>query len=467
MKKELTIAEARKFFGSEKVFATKDGFIFNDQGKYCSGLTFVIESSFELDKDGKVVNPINYVGDREVTDSLNLDLDGDAKVLFGDFWKSQKGAPCFRPKDPKQAKHLLVEVRWGGCFNSTRGNWSDAAKEAGALYFRRASSHGGGAGHDYWVLPVGYVRQIEGAYRIDWETARAYCAKHSKLQADQRSEADRLYKEKLAAEEASRTAKAGLVASLTKIQSELARLHQPQKFGRYGVDEISFEETYFALGHRHLLYSEGSLTEAEQYLAHAKEWVAGEESAKQAKADARATFVPKYEELRGQLERVGWELSFGKDGALVKDPAAVCNTHWCRSNGMTTYPFTLDGVERLREDIGKVADRMAEEEARSRNAERIRELLASTELPENLWSLFEGSEDLDSVIRKEAEAILAAAAAEKDEVDMHELCNCGYDRRCNAIHRVLERVGGNVAKIRIGSQSASKELARFIAGQPS
>ena len=474
MKKTLTIVEAREMFG-ETCYETETGFLVNIFGKYCPNTTFVVGKEVELDANGKPINPLHYSSDCEVTDSMNMDFDGDAEFMFGDFWRSKKGGACFRPKSPRVAKDLLVRVSWGGCFNSHRGTYSDEAKAIeGVKYFRRASSNGGGAGYDYWVVPVGFFRvlhidEVDGEVKADHTAeferrAKAYREKHAKLQREASEANDKAYKAKLAAEEESRRCKASLLPRLTEIQAELAELDKPQKFGNYGVRKLMLGETYFKLGYGQYLYSEESLAKAEEYLAHTRGWIADEEAKKQAKADARETFEPKFEELRGQIERFGWGLTFDEEGAKVKNPTKVRDTYYCRNNGITTYPYNLDGVENLRENVGKEADRIAEEDMRARNDERIRNLLADTDLPEELWFLFEGSEDLDSTIRKEVEAILAAVTVEKDEMDMHELCNCGYDRRCDAIHRVLGYVGGGNAKINIGSQSASKALAWFIAG---
>ena len=475
MRKNMTLAEVRAYYREERCFETETGFLVNDFGKYRPNITFIVPKVYDLDKNGKPINPLKYAEDREVTDNMNLDFDGSASFIFGDFWRSKKGGACFRPKNPMQAKHLLIRVGWGGCFNSHRGNYPDGVKSIdGVLYFRRASSNGGGAGCDYWVLPVGYTRmihdeEIDGSTKGDHTAlferrAKAYRKKHADLQKKAVEEADTYLKEKAASEEASRSARERFALRLTEIQAELAELAKPQKFGRYDVGGLTLGEAYFKLGYDQYLYSEESLAKAEAYLVRKRNWVTGEEAKRQAKVDARETFEPKYEELRGQIERIGWELSFGEEGALVKNPAKVRETYFCRDNGITTYPYNLDGVENLRENVGKEADRIAEEDTRARNAERIRNLLADTDLPEDLWFLFEGSEDLDSTIRKEVEAILAAVTVEKSEVDMHELCNCGYDRRCNAIYRVLGYVGGGNAKINIGSQSASKALACFIAG---
>ena len=474
MKKTMTIVGAREMFG-ENSYETETGFLVNIFGKYCPNITFVVGKEVELDADGEPINPLKYVGDREVTDGMNMDFDGDAEFMFGDFWVSKKGGACFRPKNPKVAKDLLIRVSWGGCFNSHRGTYSDEANAIeGVKYFRRASSNGGGAGYDYWVVPVGFARilhidEVDGETTADHTAeferrAKAYREKHARLQRESSEANDKAYKAKLAAEEESRRCKASLLPRLTEIQAEFTELHRPQKYGRYGVDELTFGEEYFKVGYHQYLYNEKGLAKAEEHLAHTRGWITSEEAKKAAKAEARATFEPKYEELRGQIERIGWRLSFGEEGALVKDPAKVRDTYHCRDNGITSYPFNLDGVTKLREDIQEEADRLAEEELRATNTERIRNLLADTELPENLWFLFEGSEDMNSTIRKEVEAIMAAATSEKDAMDSHELRNCGFGRRCSAIRRVLKRNGGNIDNLNVNSQAGSKELAWFIAG---
>lgn len=342
MKKTLTIAEARELFASEKVFATNSGFLFNDIGKYRTGLTFVLDSSFELDKDGEVVSPIQFVDDREVTDSFNLDLDGDAKILFGDFWKSQKGAPCFRPKAPNQAKHLLVDVRWGGCFNSHRGNWSDDAKAAGALYFRRASSNGGGAGHDYWVLPVGYVRQLEGVYRIDWEAAREYCSKHSKLQADQRTEADRLYREKKVAEAESLAAKSQLLPRLLAAKSALESL--PIYCSAISIPE---DAPYFLFSNCRHYYNEESLTKIEVYLAEKRAEAKEKEAEELTKRQRWEEILPCVAALKLQAKELGIEL-------VEEDNERISLRRDNREIAADSYPFSsLSFITDAMDDVAK------------------------------------------------------------------------------------------------------------------
>lgn len=374
MKKTMTLAEAKAFYDEERCFETETGFLVNNFGKYRPNITFIVPKTYDLDKNGKHINPLNYTEDREVTDNMNLDFDGSASFIFGDFWRSKKGGACFRPKNPMQAKHLLIRVDWGGCFNSHRGNYSDDVKGIdGVLYFRRASSNGGGAGYDYWVLPVGYSRvihdeEVDGNAQSDRtalfeQRARAYRKKHADLQKKAVEEADTYLKEKAASEEASRSVKKLLVPRLTEIQAELAELDKPQKFGNYGVRKLMLGETYFKLGYGQYLYSEESLAKAEEYLAHTRGWIAEEEAKKAAKAEARATFEPKFEELRGQIERFGWELTFDEEGAKVKNPAKASTSRWSWSSGLTTYSYNQEGLDAILAEIKAEEGRLAAEKA--------------------------------------------------------------------------------------------------------
>ena len=226
MKITMTLAEVKAYFDEERCFETETGFLVNYFGKYRPNITFIVPKVYDLDKNGKPINPLHYVEDREVTDNMNLDFDGSASFIFGDFWRSKKGSACFRPKSPMKAKHLLIRVDWGGCFNSHRGNYSDDIRGIdGVLYFRRASSNGGGSGYDYWVLPVGYTRvihdeEVDGKAQGDHaalfeQRAKAYRKKHADLKKNAVEEAEAYLKENASSEEASRNDRERFVPRLT------------------------------------------------------------------------------------------------------------------------------------------------------------------------------------------------------------------------------------------------------------
>ena len=205
MKKALTLAEVKEFFENDYCFETETCFLVNDFGKYRPNITFVISKIFDLGKNGKPINPIAFTEDREVTDNMNLNFNGSASFLYGDFWTSKKGGACFRPKNPMEAKHLLICVDWGGCFNDHRGNWGIDGID-GVLYFRHAKSNGGGMGCYYWVVPVGFFRSfydpefdgdIKPDHTVDFEQrAKTYRKKHADLQKAKAEEINAFLKEK-------------------------------------------------------------------------------------------------------------------------------------------------------------------------------------------------------------------------------------------------------------------------------
>lgn len=316
MKKTMTIVEAREMFG-ETCYETETGFLVNIFGKYCPNITFVVDKEVELDANGKPINPLHYSSDREVTDSMNMDFDGDAEFMFGDFWCSKKGGVCFRPKNPKFAKDLLVRVSWGGCFNSHRGTYSDEANAIeGIKYFRRASSNGGGAGNDFWIVPVGFFRvlhidEVDGEIKVDHTAeferrAKAYREKHTKLQRETSEFNDKAYKAKLAAEEESRQAKAefepkflalearfvGIGWRMETTSSEKAKMFEPyERYWNY--------HTYHEESKHEFAYSEDGLKSCiamlESKEAEIRERREAEEAAerlKKAQEEAKALGLP-------------------------------------------------------------------------------------------------------------------------------------------------------------------------------
>lgn len=358
MNRALKTAEVRAFFGTEKVFEISEGFLYNCTGKYKPNVSFLLPFQFELDATGKLVNPLTYINDPAVTDSFNLRLDGEASFLFGDFWRSKKGGACFRPKDPQQAKHLLVRVDWGGCFNRSRGQKEGYAEEAGALSFRRASSNGGGSGYDYWVLPVGYVRQYDGeqAFRIDRKLATEYCARHSALQAAERTEADRLLREKLAAEEASRKARVGFLPRLEAVNARLKSIKH------YALIDFSGDTAFYYAGRSPRYYTEDEIANMENMAARC---VVEHEVAmrnQRAKVIERQNILAQIETFEARFSALGWTLV---DRAASHGDCAqfggVC--------GKKYYTLTAEGLAGFQRDLEAAECQLVAQRAAQRKAE--------------------------------------------------------------------------------------------------
>ena len=161
-KKKVTLEEAKEILGSDKIFYNGNSkFNVLDVGKYRSGITIEVPQEWTVNKKRDLENPINYISAKEITDGMNIDFDGDASILLGRYRLSKNGRPVFELTEPTKAKDTLIKVSWGGSFNKTNGQYKDYAEEVGASFFTRRSSNGGGAGNDYWILPVDFVKDME------------------------------------------------------------------------------------------------------------------------------------------------------------------------------------------------------------------------------------------------------------------------------------------------------------------
>lgn len=161
MKIKLTLADVKDLLNSQKCFETETYFLVNMYGKYDPNLCFVLDKYFQLDGNADPINPIEYIGDKEVSDNMNMDFNGTTSFMFGDYWVSKKGTKCFKIKPPVEAKHMLMRIDWGGAFNRTRGLDNDIVNSIPEiLYYHKASSNGGGTGYDYLVVPVGFSKSL-------------------------------------------------------------------------------------------------------------------------------------------------------------------------------------------------------------------------------------------------------------------------------------------------------------------
>ena len=386
MKKTMTLAEAREMYG-ETVYETETGFLVNKFGKYRPNITFVIPKTFDLGKDGKVIDPLSYTADRDVTDNMNVNFDGDVSFVFGDFWRSKKGGACFRSKNPMQAKHLLICISWGGCFNSHRGMSTNYANECGALYFRSASSNGGGVGNDYIVLPVGYKHSCydpefdgeatESPDNGNEARAKVYRKKHADLQRAKVEEADKFLKEKAAAEAESRQAKSGLMGRLEAVSGRLALLGD-----FFGEKTFEMYDSYFKLSYVQYLYTEENVQKAEQWIADQEQRVADTKAAWAARDAAKAEFEPKFLALEARFIEIGWRMeTVSSEKAKVFEPyERYWNYHTYHEESTHEFSYSEDGLKsciamlesketeiREKREAEEAADRLkkAQEEAKA------------------------------------------------------------------------------------------------------
>ena len=469
MKKECSLAWMRNYFG-QSIWETDVGFIFDDYGKYKPDIRFLLPKQFYLGKDGNIISPVCFEMDKEVTDSMNLTFDGDASFLFGDFWYSKdKKTPCFMPKDPMEARHLLLRISWGGACSTTRGMKEEYIVSCNPPYYKKAQSNAGGSGYDYLVLPVGYKKLMSrtGKKRNGYnkkEIVDAYCRRLSNLRKMKIEDADVCLRKKAELEKASVAYKATCMERLNEIQSILLSLRKPQKYATYEVYNLEFGDVYFKLGIRELLYCEESLTEVEKYLEYIQDYIKDEENERYTLEVAKREFGPKFESLSNRILDIGWKIDLKKKSVVVWDPTSIRKTHSGYTDGSVDYPYSAEGFSELQSAISAEEERIYKERLIASNTMRVNNALKSVDLPENLWFLFDNSSELESAIRKKAEAILAASALKKDEADMRDLCYSGISKRRDVVNRLLIEAGGDSDGLYIDNEVHLTKLALFLAG---
>lgn len=475
MKKLMSLAEVKEFFENEKCFETETTFLINEFGKYHPNICFVIDKEFDLNEYNGVMNPLEFFEDYEVPANMNIDFNGWTSFMLGDFWISKKGDACFRPMDAVLAKHILIKVSWGGSYNHTRGREpSEVDQIKDVLYFRHATSNGGGEGYDYWVVPVGF-RYVIHDDEFDGEVCKVqkseaqnaktpeYCEKISSRKHEELDRAARIIEERKKAVEKSKQDKFLYEEELMEIQKELKKLSKPRKWGTYSVDQLELGEMFFTLGYTQYLYNSANISFVKDYLDKKQVYVRSAEKEKQAAYDAKMKFKPKFEDLTSDLEEIGWTI-LCDDKVYVTNPDKEVDGYLGYESEVLSYEYSSKGLRALRHDIAVEEDRQAAEKTREVNSKRIKRLLSSTELPEKLWFLFEGTEALDSEILEEVQAILKASYDPKNEVDFHELMNCSFKSKVEASKRLIEKAGGKL-QLKLVGVANCRRLANFLVGK--
>jgi|JI10StandDraft_1071094.scaffolds.fasta_scaffold202871_1 hypothetical protein len=304
MKKIKSLAEAKQILRLETVFETNSCFLVNNFGKYSPNITFVLEKDFE----GKSLETFSNQKTQEIIADMNLDLSGCVSVMFGDFWKSQKGGACFRPKEIKHASHVYIRISWGGAFEKSRG-LRDFPKHY--EYYRRASSNGGGTGFDYLVVPMGFValRSEDGSYTddgtLDLFVFRASEIRRSYVEYE-RNEKEKILREAAEKAEVQRIRKENAEKMRPVLQSRLEEFIK--RFNQLEIVGQSFylsEENFYAFGSNYD-YSEENLL-----------WVEGKLLKKEAEfndlKNKRESAIPGLKELLPRAETLGLEIVFEKD----------------------------------------------------------------------------------------------------------------------------------------------------------
>ena len=149
-KKIIRHCNMAKLWKMQQSFLTLDNgdIIINMFGKYNPDIVFVLKDEYK-----------SYIQEYEpmhndMRTALNIPWDGEPTVMYGRYWISKKGSPCFTPTSKDMATHILIKNSWGGAFDHTRGREFDLASSL-SEYSRHASSNGGGTGYCYYIMKKG------------------------------------------------------------------------------------------------------------------------------------------------------------------------------------------------------------------------------------------------------------------------------------------------------------------------
>jgi len=332
MKNEKKLAEVKSLLQNKNIYETQTGFLVNEFGKYQPNITFVISKKNER-------NPLEYRNDMLVSEMLanmNLNFNGKSAVIFGDFWKSQKGGACFRPKSISEAWHVLIRTNWGGAFESSRGIYN---APQGALHFRRASSNGGGSGYDYIVVPLGYYSALsdEGEILSSSHQEKSFLDKAKAIRKRFIEHDAQVLREKEESERLSREAKAaGLGTRLEVVNTKFVSLGE-----NYSIVELG--ETFFKYGYTKYFYTEKNVSWIENYFSSENKKKEEEKIQKK----LREEFQPKFEVFVPRLDAIGLSLSFFTERV-------------CFSGESGDFSFSEEGLVKFLRSLEEKEQRFAE-----------------------------------------------------------------------------------------------------------
>lgn len=338
-KRKLKLEEAKEELGFDKMFYNGyNKFNIVHSGKYRSGITLEIPQEWYLNKDKKPINPINYREVRELTDGMNIDFDGEASVLLGKYRLSKNGRPVFEITEPKEAKDTMILVSWGGAFNKTRGQTSSYAKETGAKFFTKSSSNGGGMGADYWILPVGFVKDREERDVTD------ILERLQKEDDEKNSEIDQYLEIQEKERQESIKNKDRIVEMVKPIVEDIKKYNLDFEFF-VGDEECQYHITGYTYKKRR--YKDSLVEELTQILQEEKD-----------KKEKKDEFIPQYRELEELIKDTELSMIYIDNGIQIKAPNSIYNYR--------TYPYSQEGFNTCVKYIKDYKEKIRQEQEKAR-----------------------------------------------------------------------------------------------------
>ena len=351
-KKKVTLEEAKEILGSDKIFYNGNRkFNVVDSGKYHSGITIEIPQEWTIDKRRKPESPISYISAKELTDGMNIDFDGDASILLGRYRLSKNGRPVFELTEPTKARDTLIRVSWGGAFNRTRGQYEDYAKEVGASFFTRRSSNGGGAGNDYWILPVDFVRDMEP------RDVSAILANIEHKENERVTEIDEYIEQEDLEIKNSTENRDRILGQIEPIIQSIQTFN-PEFEYTAGTDSFTYKEKRY--------WS----SKTRRYTDELTSEIAGLLEKAQNEKNARDTYMPMFKEMESTLNALGISLNYNNTNVTVKASTSYFS--------YKSYYYSQEGFNSFISDVTQYQEKLAQEQEEARR--KAEELKKAAEL---------------------------------------------------------------------------------------
>ena len=407
-KKKVTLEEAKEILGSDKIFYNGNRkFNMVDVGKYHSGITIEIPQEWTIDKSRRPESPISYISVKELTDGMNIDFDGDASILLGRYRLSKNGRPVFELTEPTKARDILIRVSWGGAFNRTRGQYEDYAKEVGALFFTRRSSNGGGAGNDYWILPVDFVRDMES------RDVSSILSSIEDKEKKRESEIDESIEQEDLEIRTSIEKRDRILGQIEPIIQSIQTIN-PEFEYTAGTDSFIFKEKRF-WSSKTRRYTDELTGEISGLLEKVKN-----------EKNARDTHIPMFQEMESTLSTLGISLNYNDTNVTLNATTSYFN--------FKSYSYSQEGFNSFIGDVTKYQEKLAQEQEEARikaeelkiNAELKRRKDEAKEMgyPEKFefWNRLGGATNLGHAYVIESDGTIR-------EPDYNDLRNINHSRK--------------------------------------
>lgn len=335
-KKLVELEEAKEALKSDKVFYNGGNkFNYVDVGRYNSGITIEIPREWTIDKRRKLESPIKYFCEKRITDGMNIDFDGNASFLLGKYRLSKNGRPVFEITPPTQAKDVLISVDWGGAFNTTRGQYEEYAEKVGATFFRKRSSNGGGVGCDYWILPVGFVKDMDS--RDVSSILREIEEEEQKRikEIDEYLEQEELEKKK------SREDRERILEKLIPIIEEIKTYKSDFEY-EAKEDILKYKESKHSCTYEKR-YTEDLIVQFSELLEKEKE-----------KKEARDKYKPMFQEMEKTIKTLGLSITYYNYHVSVDMHSGYANNYFYSHEGYVSFINDLTNYqEKIKEEEEK------------------------------------------------------------------------------------------------------------------